>query len=279
MMLQIRLIDHCSLVKYKLYKGIPCFRMLIDNYASRIIEELRDRGPLKFKDLLGVVKNPRTLSKKLTKLSSVSLINSEGGAYRLTEKGLKAAELTRRLRELLEGPKVEAKNVERIPHRLYGELLRRYCSILWENYRERILGIAVFGSVARGDWNSNSDIDLMIVARGWNDKPAWERVRELISLKEELRRTDEYRNCLKSGYRPIIQHYPIDVQEAFELHRIYLDACIDSIILYEREGFLTDLMGRVKERLTGLKARRVTTPSGRHYWIFPEIKAGEAFQL
>jgi len=253
--------------------------MLINNFASKIVEELRDRGPLRFKELLKVVRNPRTLSKKLTQLSSVSLINSGEGVYRLTEKGMKAAELTRRLRELFEGPEAEAKNIERIPHRFYGELLRRYCHILWENYQERLLGVAVFGSVARGDWDLDSDIDLMIVARGWDGKPAWERMRELIGLKEGLRRTDEYRNALKSGYRPIIQHYPIGAEDAFEFHRIYLDACIDSIVLYEKEGFLTNLMERVKERLVGLKARRLTTPSGRHYWIFPDIKAGEAYQL
>ncbi|MBS7626795.1 nucleotidyltransferase domain-containing protein [Candidatus Bathyarchaeota archaeon] len=253
--------------------------MLTNNFANKILEELSDRGPLRFKELLRVVRNPRTLSKKLRQLSSLSLINSEEGVYRLTEKGMKAAELTLRLRKLLEGPQAEAKNIERIPHRLYGELLRRYFHILWENYQERLLGVAVFGSVARGDWNLDSDIDLMIVAQGWDGKPIWERMRELINLKEGLKQTDEYRNSLKSGYRPIIQHYPIDAKEASKFHRIYLDACIDSIIIYEKERFLTNLMEKVKERLVSLKAKRLTTPSGRHYWVLPEIKAGEASQL
>ena len=253
--------------------------MLFDYFASKIIDELRDSGSLRFKELLHVVKNPRTLSKKLAKLSSASLVEANERGYLLTEKGLKAADLIKKLRDLLESSEVEIMNIERIPHRFYGELLRRYCLILFENYKERLVGVAVFGSIARGDWDSDSDIDLLVVVRGWDEKPVWERMKELIGLRDELRQTDEYRNSLKSGYWPIIQHYPLGVDEAFEFHRIYVDACMDGVVLYERGGFVTGLMKRMRERLIELNAKRLVTPSGNRYWVIPEVKAGEIYQL
>ncbi|MEM3061467.1 MAG: nucleotidyltransferase domain-containing protein, partial [Candidatus Bathyarchaeia archaeon] len=68
-------------------------------------------------------------------------------------------------------------------------------------------------------------------------------------------------------------------EEALEFHRIYMDACIDGIILYEKDGFLTNLMRAVKEKLTELGAKRVVMPNKRHYWVISKVKAGEVYQL
>jgi len=253
--------------------------MLLDDFASKVIEELSSRGPLRFKDLLGAVKNPKTLSRKLAQLSSAGLVSGGGGGYRLTERGSRAAELIAGLRDLLGGPKAEIKGAERIPHKSYRELLRRYCRILLDNYGERLLGVAVFGSIARGDWDLDSDIDLLVVVEGWDDKPVWERVRELVRLRGELRRTEEYRSSLRLGYRAIIQHYPLGGGEALAFHRIYMDACVDGIVLYERDRFLTGLMEGVRDRLAQLGAKRVSTPGGRRYWVLSNVKAGEGYRL
>ena len=84
--------------------------------------------------------NPRTLSKKLNYLLSIGLIEVDENGYRLTEKGLEATKLMGKLNSLLKEPEVRITNVERIPHKFYGELLRKYSKILYNHYRERLLG-------------------------------------------------------------------------------------------------------------------------------------------
>lgn len=250
---------------------------MIDRYACSIILELERRKTARFGDLLGTVRNPRTLSRKLKGLASIGLVESDGGVYSLSPRGRRAAELAEGWFELLDGARIEVRNLDRIPHRAFAEVLGSYCRILASRYRGRLLGVLVFGSVARGDWTEDSDIDLLVVVEGWN-KPTWERSRELAKAVEELRRMPEYRDAVERGFIPIIQHYPIDAEEARRTHRIYIDACMDGIVLYERDRFLTGLLSAFRQRMVDMKARRVCLPKG-YYWVLWSGRAGEVFEL
>jgi len=251
---------------------------MIDKYASALLLELKDRGTARFSELGGILRNPRTLSKKLKELRSLGMVECKDGIYSLSEKGRRAAELVQSWKELLEGPKAEIKNLYRIPHPVYGGVLRRYCELLLNHFKERLKGVLLFGSVARGDWTPSSDLDLLIVVEGWR-KPTWERIRELMRLEDELRNTPEYTQALKAGYIPIIQEYPLDEEEALRTQRIYIDACMEGIILYERDGFLTHIFDNLRKRMMELGSRRISTPDGKHYWVLWQGRAGEVFEL
>jgi hypothetical protein len=213
------------------------------------------------------------LSKKLRELRSLGLVESRNKIYSLTEKGRRAAELARDWTELIEAPKAEVKNLDRIPHRVFAEVLKRYCKILLDHFKDRLLGVLVFGSVARGDWTPDSDIDLLVVVEGWG-KPTWERSEELLKLRNELRGTEEYSRAMRAGHVPIIQHYPLDKDEALGFHRMYLDASLDGIILFERDGFLSGVLEGVRKKLIEEGARRVTSPSGEFYWVWAPSARG-----
>lgn len=249
---------------------------MIDEYAHKTLAEIKRKEKARFRDLLDIVKNSRTLSKKLKILISLGLVEVEGKLYKITEKGSKALEA---LEDFYRALKPEIRiEVDRIPHRAYARLLKKYCEILYEYFGERLEGISVFGSVARGDWDKDSDIDLLIVVDSWN-KPTWERTRELLKLEEKLRQTEEYRAALSEGYMPIIQEYPLDSNEALTFHRIYIDSCIDGIILYEKNDFLSKIFSDFRDKLMIHGARRVTLPDGRYYWILKDVKAGDVFEL
>jgi DNA-binding HxlR family transcriptional regulator len=51
---------------------------------------LKNQERCRFKELLKIVNNPRTLSKKLNYLLSIGLIEVDENGYRLTEEGLEA---------------------------------------------------------------------------------------------------------------------------------------------------------------------------------------------
>jgi transposase len=48
---------------------------------------------------------------------------------------------------------------------------------------------------------------------------------------------------------PIQHHYPPSDREATRFQRIYLDAALEGIILYERKSFLSSLMKRMRSIL------------------------------
>lgn len=237
----------------------------MDDYASEILLELKRHGRNRFGELSRVVENPRTLSRKLKMLNSMGLLDKADRMYSLSEKGERAAELVEEWKDLIDSSAGEVKNLGRIPHPTFAPVLRRYCSILRNHFADRLHGILLFGSVARGDWTEDSDIDLLVVVDEW-DKKSWKRSEELLALRKRLRETGEYSDSVESGHVPIIQHYPIDVEEASLNHRIYPEIALDGIILYEREDFLTELKADVRERLEEEGARRVVAPGGTSYW-------------
>lgn len=244
---------------------------MIDERAYLILEALHRRDNARFSDFLPRLTNPRTLSHKLTYLREQRLIQSDAGRYRLTAKGGNVFEALSQAMKALGREEVVVANVERIPHAVLAPVLARYVDILYQHFGERLLGLLVFGSLARGTWTRDSDIDLLLVVEGWRE-PLWERLRELWPLRNLLRRTPEYREGLRRGYVPVLQHYPLDREEARRLHRIYLDAAVEGIILYERQRFLSDLMARVRSLLRAAGAKRLLIPGKGHYWLLGEAR-------
>ena len=61
-----------------------------------------------------------------------------------------------------------------------GELLKRVKSILQETYCERLRGVILYGSEARGTAEPDSDIDLLVLLDGPVDY--WPEVRKLIHI-------------------------------------------------------------------------------------------------
>ncbi len=74
-----------------------------------------------------------------------------------------------------------------------GGLRRREVLENWRLYVERLCGkalellgvvrVVVFGSVARGDWSADSDIDVLIISPNAPEDP-WERARIVVALRE-----------------------------------------------------------------------------------------------
>ena len=246
---------------------------MLDTYARTIVFELWKRGGLRFKDLQRSVKNPRTLAGKLAALRNLGLVKPYEGAYRLTGKGLRAASALKELAETLD-ERIPDTEEARVPHPCYGPLLSKYTEMLRGHFGERLTGVLLFGSVARGDWNKDSDIDLLIVVQDWQG-PSWRRTQELWPLKMRLMETEEHNVAEARGFVPTIQHYPLSTDEAVQLHRIYLDASMDGLVLYEKDGFLTSLLDNVRKRLQAQGAYRVTLPGHRsHYWILVAEEGG-----
>jgi predicted nucleotidyltransferase len=251
-----------------------------DEYSYRILMALREREVARFKDLRSVVSNPRMLTIRLGRLKGLELVEVRNGFYGLTRKGLKVSRILEDLDRELHSHEPKVKNLERIPHYYYAPVVKRYCELLIDMFGGRLVSVMLFGSIARGDWDCDSDIDILVIADGWEDKPVWARIREIRKVKERLEGSPEYSEALRAGYHPIIQNYTLSVEEAGKFNRIYLDAVIDGIILYDRDEFLSRILQSVKRRLEEMGSVRVTLPDRRFYWVLKRgLKAGEVIAL
>lgn len=242
---------------------------LIDEYALKLLKAIKEAGRARFRDLRAFVPNPRTLSAKLKLLRELGLVRRDGLSYTLTELGERAAEKLAEVEELLHAhPGVQ--NIERIPHALYAPLIKRFCEKLCEAFGDRLVSVVLFGSVARGDWGRDSDIDLLVVAEGWEGKAAWERLRELRKAERGLEASPEYLRVVEAGYTPVIQPYLLSKSEARKFHTIYLDLALEGIVLYDRESYMSSIIRSVRQKLEEIRAVKVTLPNRKYYWVLGE---------
>ena len=249
---------------------------MLDQGASQLLRAMRGKPPLRFTTLQEILGNPRTLSKKLAELVVLGLVAKADRLYSLTEKGNDIADMVMRLEErLAPSPEID---VERVPHAAYRKVLRRFCELLLRRYGERLKGVLLFGSVARGDWDESSDMDLLIVLDGLDGGRRGE-LREVLKLESELRGTREHAEAMAKGFLPSIEVYPLAADDAKHFRRLYLDALTEGIVLFERDGFLHRLIEAFKRRLKELGSRRIDLPGAGHYWELADVKPGETIEL
>ncbi|MEM2184681.1 MAG: nucleotidyltransferase domain-containing protein [Candidatus Methanomethylicia archaeon] len=253
---------------------------MFNDISIKLILSLGKLGESRFNDLKSFIKNSRSLSINLKKLMNMGLVENVNGLYKLTDRGVKVNELLREIHNLISLSSLKIENFERIPHLYFSHLIKRYCELLLDYFGDRLISIMLFGSIARGDWSRDSDIDILIVVDGWNDKPIWVRIGELKNVKKMLEDTFEFKRALNAGFWPIIQNYPLSLEEAKRFNRIYLDAIIDGIILYDKNDFLRNVLDKIRRRMEALGSMRITLPNGKFYWVLKgDIIAGEVIDF
>jgi len=152
------------------------------------------------------------------------------------------------------------------------ELLRSFLG-------DDLISVVVFGSVARGRADLNSDTDVILVASNM-PRSLSERMEILANLLVEFSKTQTCEELNRKGLNTWVQFHPLTMEEA-ELHRpIYLDVVEDGIIVYDRGGFIKRVMEGFKSKLEALGAKRVFLEDGSWYWdLKPSIKRGEVVEI
>jgi predicted nucleotidyltransferase len=112
---------------------------------------------------------------------------------------------------------------------------------------DNLIGVVLYGSYARGEAREDSDVDLLVIARGlpetWYDRQ--------IYLHAPLKRIVGAPTLLALGKTP----------EEFEEHfpSLYLDIGLDGVILYDPNGYMARKLARIREivKSAGLVRRRL----------------------
>ncbi len=143
-------------------------------------------------------------------------------------------------------------------------------------YGERLLSLAIFGSVGRGTPRPDSDIDLLIVA---SDLPEGRvrRAREFQQVEELL--AAALRRAREQGLNPELSPVFKTPAELEVGSPLLLDMVDDARILYDKGGLLGRSLGELRARLERLGARRVWRDQGWYWDLKPDYRPGEVFEL
>ncbi len=142
------------------------------------------------------------------------------------------------------------------------DLAKCYAEKASELLADHIVSISLFGSVARGQAGTTSDIDLLVVLQ---EAPSGmlSRRRLLDPVRESL--TPELEKLWKLGIYTDFVEVIRTMAEAQKFHPLYLDMSQEAILLFDRDTFLESLLSRVKEQLKKGGAERKVMGRFR-YW-------------
>lgn len=156
-------------------------------------------------------------------------------------------------------------------------LLDRYVEMLKQVFGEKLVSVALFGSVARGEAEAGSDIDLLIVAEGLPEDLG-SRFDLVSNARWKLRSTEEYEELRR---RDLPRHTSEVILTPEEVQRhppILLDLTEDAVIIYDRGGFLARELELLRSKLREMGAKRVKTGKGWYWMLKPDAKPGEVIE-
>ena len=166
-------------------------------------------------------------------------------------------------------------DVARVNSKLY-KLAFDYSKILRRCLGEDLVSVVLYGSVARKEASTTSDIDLLIIVKGL-PRGQFARKECLIDADEKI--TPALQSLSKEGIDASFSRILKTPEEASHIIPLYLDLVEDAILLLDRERFFHTILSRFRDRLQMLGARRVSSGRIRYWDLKPDLKPGERFSL
>jgi predicted nucleotidyltransferase len=155
-------------------------------------------------------------------------------------------------------------------------LLARVLDACRTQYGNRLVSVAVFGSVGRGTPRPDSDIDLMIVAHGL-PRGRTTRMAEFQRVETEVQ--PWLARARSAGLNPELSPVIRTPEEVSRGSLLMLDLTEDARLLYDDQGFLGTALDRFKNRLRELGARRIWSGNAWYWDLKPDYQPGDIFEL
>ncbi len=158
----------------------------------------------------------------------------------------------------------------------YRTVIERLLNELLKVFRDDLVSVVVYGSVARGTARKDSDIDVLIVVEEL-PRSRFERLSMYMKAEENL---DPLLNeLLNRGYAVTISPILKTKREAERISPLYLDMVEDAIIVYDKNGFFEEILKRLRDKLMELGAERVWIGKKWYWRLKKDYKFGEVIEL
>ncbi|GIX41336.1 MAG: hypothetical protein KatS3mg129_1069 [Leptospiraceae bacterium] len=141
-------------------------------------------------------------------------------------------------------------------------------------YKENLISLIIFGSVGRGTFREDSDIDILIIANNLPDGRL-KRVEQFHSVEIQIENLLNQYN-LKQMYLSPIFKTPMEAQKGSPL---FLDMIEDSIILYDKNNFFRSILHQLQSNLNKLGAKRIYKGNIWYWNLKQDYKFGEEIKL
>ena len=159
---------------------------------------------------------------------------------------------------------------------IFQELLQRLLDSCQEFYGSRLITVAIFGSAGREVPRADSDIDVFIIAASLPDGRI-RRVEEFQGVEEKLK--PALLGARSRGVYTYLSPFFKTSDEVLRGSPLFLDMLDDGKILYDRGGFFTAELEKLRERLAKLKARRIWKGNAWYWGLKPDFQPGEVFEI
>lgn len=158
----------------------------------------------------------------------------------------------------------------------FNSLLQEALNGIQRYYGDRLVTVAVYGSVGRGTMRFDSDIDLLIVVRGLPNG-RWTRAREFDAVDDALEGAlqDARRHGVDTRLSAVLK----TPEEAEAGSPLFLDMTEDARLLYDRDDFFAGRLERLRERLRQLGSKRIWRGNMWYWDLKPDFKPGEVIEL
>ena len=250
--------------------------------AMNILRRL-STGEARFRELNEVVKNTRTLTRRLKELQGCRLIRKVGASYRITDEGFEKTfwvadvELRSKLKWVYD------EGFKKIRYRWMKISLRRLVELFAKEFDGELISIVLYGSSIKDTFKlGRSDVDLLYILED-GVKNIWKREENIF---RHFQSTWEYRTSdylLKTrgfyGY-PEVTTASINKSSAETFQPMYLDMIYHRTVLYDKKMFFENLMKKLQEALKALGTIRIEYADGAYCWLLkPDIAPGEKIRI
>lgn len=159
------------------------------------------------------------------------------------------------------------------------DLLESLKDFVFNYYGEKTSAIVIFGSVARGDYSSLSDIDLLAMLREVEGSQG-RRLDEFFEVSKRFEGSKIYQEAREKRLPHHVQPVILSIDELREHPPLLLDLTTDALVLFDKDRIFQEEIEQVKRRLKELGARKVLLGRNRWYWILkPDLKRGETVTI
>jgi hypothetical protein len=160
---------------------------------------------------------------------------------------------------------------------IFRDYLYNFVKLMKENYKEDLLSIILFGSVARGKWNNASDIDLFII---FTNKSSLRTTinNRLTKIISDYERKSKLRNSKGNRLFSTIQDISLVLKDLHTFRTIYYDIAMDGIILFDRGQTGFQFLKKIKKRIEEKGLKRIFIKENDYYWE-RNVKFGEIIEL
>ena len=162
-------------------------------------------------------------------------------------------------------------------HHVFADILAATVNAVREVYGDRLVALAVFGSVGRDTMRPDSDVDLLVVADPL-PQGRMRRVREFDAVEGAvapvLRRLAD--TCAVHSRLSPVFRTPAEVCAGSPL---LLDMTEDAQVLFDRNGFLAGALQALRAKLSALNASLVFRGNAWWWDLKPDFKPGDVVEL